>query len=167
MAAELVSISVSCFFVAGVFYSLWWTDETLVIPTAAGCILFAVCTCIKIAMGHTISPSIHGAITMFYASYFMIQYAKNTQTFIETELPSDNSLRMPVMSKIEASIRICFTALYLVMVMWSRLYIGANTTNEVVVGILLGTLFILLEYKITPLLLLQKTRKNNESEKFE
>lgn len=163
--AELISISVSCFFVAGIFYTLWWIEETLVIPAVAGCILFATCICIKIGMGHTISPSIHVSITVFYSLYFILQYGRDSQTLVEREpvLPATIAIiHTPVMSKLEAIVRISLILIYGTSVMWSRLYIGANTPNEAIVGVILGALFMLLEFKITPLMLTPTTTASSE-----
>jgi len=165
--AELTSISVSCFFVAGVFYTLWWTNKKLVIPTITGCIQLAVCICIKIIMGHTLIPSSHIAITVFYSLFFIMEYISKGKWTIE--LPTIVPQTKLRMSKIELVIRICFILLYTGTVIWSRLYINANKMNEVIVGVLLGVLFFLLVFKITPLCLNKTiiTTIENDGEKNE
>ena len=161
MGAELTSISVSCFFVAGIFYTLWWLDTRLVIPSVAGCILFATCICIKIAIGHNLSPpSIHVSTTVFYALFFIIDYASSNQN---VELPTIiKQTPYARMSKFEVGLKIFLILSYTAAVLWSRLYIDADTMNEAIIGLLLGVMFFLIVLKVTPSL-----SRLGESEKNE
>ena len=167
IVAESISLTTSCFFVAAFFYMLWWLQYNLLIPLTTGSVMFSICIGIKIAMGHTISPSIHVSMAILYGMYFITELY--TFTFGEEEdciLPISTGPPLPPLpplkeaierGRAEKIIRTLAIVIYMGLIMWSRLYLQANTPNEVLVGTMIGILFFTIQHKITPIL----NRSNN------
>ncbi len=164
----LVSLSVIAFTLAAALYTLFWMDIHLTILGIGGTLNIAACMIIKEVCGvqrHNPMcgyrygfPSGHAQSAAFFAAYFIYQFYRVLVIHGDT---------MPLWAKGQLYARIAMAACYVLLVGYSRVYLGTNTAEDVFAGMVMGCVVaVVFIYTLDYLMEMLFTSKKSISEQY-